>query len=390
MLLTDRKSRIPYLLSAFLGLILLITEPAHANAPMLWGLDNAMAPVRLAGFTRGWSIIAVLIIESWILYRFLDYSWIKIILIVLAMNLISAIFGIFISPFIFSASFFLIIALIALPLVNNRVLKSFGAPRWIVYVSNITFITGSIFAGITSTTQYINNPIQLLLLIEAPLLYGFGVTLAIEGLIAAVSLKHKNIWKAVLWANVCSYMILIFFYPWFAGNPVTHSMFLDKHVKDMIKHGETDKVIEILHQRRQSAQYLLGLTSENPVPEIYNADFELELLTRYSPVASITAIALVEDTLEQPTLTDEATTKLVWLRDFYTFWLDAEDAITKGEQSELDAIYVQWSEWGLGNEYPDPDVVNRSGFRSWNTDPGEIIFNLIESHGNLVDMPKQP
>jgi hypothetical protein len=376
------------LLGAFV-LLFIYSGPAHANAPITWGIESAIAPIKLASATRGISAIAIILIESWILYYFLKSRPLIIIMTVLTMNIVSAGVGIFASPLIFMGSFVLI-ALVIVPIIIYKALQAKSAPAWFIWLSIATFCIGTIASLDSNIIQWIGNPLRLLLVIDLPLLYGFGISLASEGVVAAMILKQKGIWKSLALANLGSYILLFCLYPAFAPNPISTYYLLDFQLRQRIRENQTEQVLDILHLRNASTLSLLGLADENPPPENYSADFEIDLLTNYSPKITDTSLVVVEDTLKIQTLTPIARAKLEWLRNFFTFRLDTEDSIKNNDQPRFNEIYSAWVEWNSVNPFPESDDNHAPDMHSWLTNPELIITNLISDIETTVEIPASP
>jgi len=341
-----------------IGLLFLLEEPALADVPIGWGMQVVTSPLTIASGSRGITALIIVILEGVILGTIPEVGWWKGILLSIGLNFATSTLGVFLGGFMFVAGLFLLAGLVIGPLVTVHLLRSKGAPRWLLTVAVVTYLVGAISAVIVEGFANPYSTQRVLIPIELSLLYFFSLTIAIEGYIFGSIFKEKTNWNRFFIANVASYMVLAFMFPYFAPNPTGGWQF-GKNVERLITEGETQKAIDMVRLQRSNAQYMLGLQTENTPPPDYEARFELNLFARYSPQASESGLAILNDTLTVPTLTTEAREKLEWLQGYFTHWLACEDAIKAGDQNRLDSEFRSWLEWDAENKVtPHPSDSN--------------------------------
>jgi len=368
------------------GIFLILATPAHANVPIGWGLQVVRAPLTIAEGTRGLAALIIIVLEGLILGTIPKVGWLKGLLLAAGLNFASSVLGFIPGVFMFSAGSWVFIGIFLIPFLTSAILKSKGAPRWYITVAIVTFLIGTINTVIVAGFSDPYSSRGMLILIELSLLYFFSFTITCEGYIFGSIYREKPNWKRLFIANVASYLVLAFMFPYFAPNPAGGYQLRSK-VKQMIAEGDHQKAVDTIRWRRSNAQFLLGLQEVNTPPPDYSADFEISLLTYGSEQATETGLAISEDTLTVPTLTPEAREKLEWLQGFFTHWLACEDAIKSGNQDLLDLEIMSWLKWDEENIYPDERKNNRySGW--WTRDPVEITLGLLDEYESELTLPE--
>ena len=381
----DFVKRWGMLLVTWIGLLLLLEEPVLANVPIGWGMAVVRAPLTITEGSRGLAALVIVVLEGLILGRIPEVGLVKGFLLSIGLNFISAVLGFFLNAFVFSAGSWLFLGFFIIPYLTVRLLRAKGAPKWYSTVAVVTFLIGAIN---TALVDGFSNPYStggILVLIELSLLYLFSFTITCEGYFFGSILKEKANWKILFIANVASYLVLAFMFPYFAPNPAGGFQFRKK-VENLISQGETQQALDMVRLQRSNAQYLMELQPENTPPPDYEAYFEISLLTRHSPQASETGLAILNDALTVPTITTEAREKLEWLHGYFTHWLECQDAIKAGDQNLLDSEFRSWLEWDAENKYPDQRVYAYS-YDQWETDPVTITTQLLEEYESSLTLP---
>jgi hypothetical protein len=103
--------------------------------------------------------------------------------------------------------------LIGLPLMIGFIIwwimKSRGVPPWITVTVYVTTIVGWFMALSSSLANLIGMGLGVIVASAIlPLLLGFGLSIAFEGVLARGLIKRDNLWAAVFRANALSYILL--------------------------------------------------------------------------------------------------------------------------------------------------------------------------------------
>jgi len=202
------------------GLIIIISSPAYANVGLGYILMVAAtpaAPLYLALNSYGLALLGIILIEVILLRIGLKCSWFLAFIYSLFINIFSMIVGILMGTIAKLGEISYIIAIILIPAIGIILLIKLHAPKWfyLSIISLLAFVVLFIVSGLLMH-DYLDELITFIrriIVIEILLLYGFGVTLIIEGLLLFTVTKNTNTWKAILYANIGSYIILFIMWP---------------------------------------------------------------------------------------------------------------------------------------------------------------------------------
>ena len=364
--------------------LFLFASPAFANSPMAYGMYLSVASGAMSIATYGIAGVLIIAIESWFFKRYWNYSWLKAILFTIGINLASTAIGGIYSTFMFLNSCFLLPSFAIVPFVTWRVSRH-KPPKWFLKITIPLFIVGAFIAGCTSNLIGPLPKILLLLAVEVPLLYGFAMTLMIESSIGSWFNRESNFWRTITLANVASYILLIFLFPFFAPNPYTYvgTWGLEHTFSNWsseLPDPGPEKAIAFLHNRRSSTTYLLGLSKNNNPPLNYDANYELNTL-KDAPSHSWTIMrhmdklnAIIDDTLGVSTLTPDARAKLLWFKQYLALAKPVLESIQNDDQDGLNQSFENWRKWFKENKYPDESDKYVGEYLN----PSEIIKDIFE------------
>jgi len=254
-----------YILLILSGIFIqILTSSANADEILWHGFYSTSAPGYLTKMTWGIAGIAVLVIEAWVFKRYLSYSWRRALIFSFWINLASFLLGGLLSAFIFiyerNLAFFIAPILFFILLLWRR------APFWMYLVTIPTFLIGSLVGGSTSSIVDPMPRKAILLAIEIPLLSGFALSLMIESIIASIIIRKVKLWRVLAIANLWSYVLLIFLFPFFAPNPYMVNDWYLEHI--VWRSDSPEKALEFLKLRRADRLFLIGLTSEPQLQKI--------------------------------------------------------------------------------------------------------------------------
>ena len=380
MFMFRKKLQLTYLSLLFL---MLAAKPAFADVPMGYGIRTAAVPFTISLATWGIAGILIIAIESWFFRRYWHFSMLWSIWFTIWINLFSTVIGGFISVFMFSSGLTGLFCLIMIPLFFIGLSIHCKSPLWFTLVTIIGFIVGSFAAASVNGLVDTLPGFQLLLVIEIPLLTGFSLTLWFESIAITNRSEKKDFWLVITKANVASYILLIFLFPFFAPNPyaVNNTEYVvplnDYHTGLDDKATNPERAIEYFRLRRSSTPQLLGLSDPAKPPDNYGAAYEISYLENQilSPYSSHSSSprdrkAISEDTLKLSTLTPEALEKLHWLDQFNSYLVKAVEMIYNNDQDGLNRVYNDWVTWQTKTGYPkNPiDIYNYDSFIRFHED----------------------
>ena len=202
------------------GLIIIISSPAYANVGLGYILMVAAtpaAPLYLALHSYGLALLGIILIEVILLRIGLKCSWFFASIYSLFVNIISTIVGILIGATATLGDMIYMIVILLIPAIGIFLIIKLKAPKWF-YLSIIFLLAFVVLFIVFSFLMHdyldeLFNFIREIIVIEILLLYGLGVTLIIEGLLLFTVTKNTNTWKAILYANIGSYIILFIMWP---------------------------------------------------------------------------------------------------------------------------------------------------------------------------------
>lgn len=346
-----------------MAVLLLATSPVYANVVMIYGMYTFTAPGTMTAATWGLAGILIVVIEAWFFKRFWDYSWGRAIWFSFLLNLLSTVIGGFISCGMFTMSCSLLPALVIVPLLFWLLINRHHPPQWLYAITIPLFVAGSIAGAYVSI---LGNPVPrhiLFLIVETPLIGGFALSLMIESWIASNMTDETNFWTTIAKANLASYLLLIFLFPFFAPNPYsfkqesvkTQLFFLLPQGKESLESPK--RMVELLHLHRSNLQYLLGLRRSNPVPSNYDYEGEITFCEEKTNQRDLfqcpnTLKAVVDDILTLENLTSHQKDKLEWMSKYLECFIQGKEMIDKNNQDGLTEICQEWTKWSSSGEYP--------------------------------------
>ena len=332
------------------GIFLAVATPAYANSYIPWGPIAAGAQVTIGLAWSGVAFVVIVLLEGFIFARILKVSWGIGIGRALILNLISSALGAGLAAIAWEGLFVLFLGIpFTIGFLIN--LKSKGAPWSYIFLIVLTTIIGAYGVALVGSIYLETNPVISYIKMLGPLVFGFSTTLIYEGLWARQILDTDKPWRALLIANICSYMVLAIAIPW-SPIPLTLGLdFADKYyLGDTINEGAgPDKILQIVKQRHGSNLYQLGLTDKVQLPEDYDAQVELDGIAvalnkaipgkRFRPES---AIAICDWLISLPESSEETRESAQWFKTYTEYWAKAE---TKAKEGDIDGLYAVIDDW---------------------------------------------
>jgi hypothetical protein len=358
---------------ACITMFLLWQRSAYANEPIFVGLLGSSAPIMIGIMTKGLAFIGVVLIEAVVFARLLSMNWLKSLWASLVLNVFSSVVGILIGAVGFSSSVGSIIITVVVVLSVIYVLR-FKAPIYYKAVAITGIIAGYIGVGFAASALPHLRTLLVFLLIIAPLIFGFGLTLWLEGAIAGRYLDPEKKWHVLMKANFFSYLFLLVMVVFFSPNPYSaNAPYLYWEYKSRVDDGVVDRseILTMLRDQRAPTLFLLGLSKNDlPGPD-YPAYVELKVLkdgytylTDYMNQDYETGIAIVDDTLLIPTLTPDAAEQLEKIREYLIFCIRVIDALENSDDDEAEIIIKEYEDWWNANP-TELESYNISDFSEW-------------------------
>lgn len=340
-----------------IGLLMLLESPALANGgiPMVAWFPGESVPF-VFGLMKGVIALAVvLVIETFVLMKYLELSLGRAFYIAFAINFVSTVAGIFFGACISFCIFFFLVGLIPYVLLRRMVIDR-EVPRWFGYTAMLTLIVGYI-----GTVRLGDIPgelprLRLWVMFLAPLVFAFGFTLVFEAWMARAYIESRKLWSTLMRANLYSYAFLVLFGIVFGPNLIHRS---DLHFEPATyAFRPLESRIEGIHKRRASNLYLLGFTDNDLPLGKYSAALEIMTIQNlarrlpYSDYDNEEVIEIILDALELPNLTRSARDELHWIEKHISFYLAVKDARADDDIERLNQLELEWYEWyGSGKNY---------------------------------------
>ena len=372
-----------------IGFLEFLSIDAFADTPMGYGIFTYNSPVFLSSVTYGTAAVGIIIIEAIVLKFMLKYRWIHAFFVSIIINIFSTLIGGILSCG-FAGGLFLLFILVGLPAFAYSFLGKYHPPKWFLLASISTFIVGEILTAHISIKTSFFSPVYLLIDIELTLLAGFGASMMTEAFAMAGFFKEHNFWKALTYANVASYLLLLFLFPFFSPNPYEMNSMISYKISDYIKEDNSDKALKLIDLRYSNMQYLLGITKTNTISNDDYSKYDIYQIFehKYSKFPmNKTAKAVLDAYANIPNLNPESALKINWLRKFYEFYFRAEDAIKTHNQVSLNQIYFQWSTWNNANPYPNHTVYEYDSWDQDDIDPSIRIDLLLSDNKSRLKNP---
>ena len=339
-------------ISTFLFILLVIllsTSRAYANVPLGYYMVASNPAGYLSVYSFGIAAVGIVLIEAIALKIILHIPLRKSFLWSVLLNFISTIVGTAFSPCSTSSSCGVLftVGILFAASISNGFRKH--TPIWFYIIVFPLILVGMIEAGYLSLFNAVENPWFLLLICDLSLLFGFGITLIVEGYTGIFLLKlGREFIKAITYANVCSYIFLSLLFPFFAPNPYSYSYYFSKFSFDKTKPEEAVKIFQL---KRSNFQYLLGLTKTNKIKQPYEAYSELYLLRGNLGYKNWeVSKAIADDALTVSSLTSDDESQLKWLSSFYAYIQKADYAVRSSDQDNLNDVYIEFDTWYDNNK----------------------------------------
>jgi hypothetical protein len=336
---------------------LLWQRSAYANEPIFVGFLGSSPILFVSGKISWLTFVVVVLIEAVVFIRLLSMKWWKGLWASFALNAFSSVFGFLIGALGFSVGegIPIVLGIVVVSVIN---VLGFKSPKYYKAVTVAGIIVGFIGLGfaVYAFSWWHLPPILVFILFIIPLVFGFGLTLWLEGLIAGRFLDPEKKWQALMKANLFSYLFLIVMLLLFSSNPYKYYSIGGYHrsLESRIESGAgQSEIINMLHDRRASKFYVFGLSRDNMPGPNYEAYQERrvirdELINLYDnnprPDFEL-GLAIVDDALQIPTLTPDAAEQLEKAREYFSFCLRFSEAKNNSDDTEMAAIANEYSDW---------------------------------------------
>jgi len=362
-ILCGKGKSLSFLMGASIWLFFLLEEPAFANSPLLWGALAGGAQLVIGLSTAGVGLILVTCAEAWVFSKELGMKFTYALGGTVALNIVSSIMGAFLAAFAYSSSFAVLIFGLPGTIIFAWLADRQGMPRYYGPIIFIGLIAGTFGIYALQDIITIANPFIAYLYMLFPLVLGFALTLIYESLFVKSFLKHKNPWKALLKANLYSYLILAILIPFSPVKLSLDSTWTYRNQLDNLiaQGGDPADAVGAMNRYHGSNLYLIGLTKEVSYPAIYDASDEIGPLKRGSLSAYMSiekcnpevGIAIAEELLRQDSLTDDAEKRVNYALTYYTYWNDFNYAAKNQDVDEAQRVLDEWTEWITNSKWPD-------------------------------------
>lgn len=360
---TISTSRIIISLSCIV-MFLLWQRSAYANVSISAELLGSSPPLIIGICTYGLAFVGVVLIEAAVFKKLSSMNWKISLWASLVFNLFSSCIGVFIRFLAFPLTDVVhptILVVIVLAVVN---IFFFKAPKYYKIIAVLGIIIGYIELLPDFPLFPPRHPILAFIEIIRPLLFGLGLSLWLEGLISGKFLDSEKRWATLIKANLFSYLFLIIMLVLFGPNPYSYDADnLFRRVEGMVAEGaDQSEIITMLHDRRASTLYLLGLSGNDLPGPGYSAHDELQAMFIFNLRNELTnqsidmELAIIDDTLQIPTLTHDATEQLRKTREYLVFARRMLVAIENSDEEEIEIISNEYSDWWNSNPLQFDDI----------------------------------
>jgi hypothetical protein len=271
---------LPVSMVLFLCTLFLLESSALANVPIAWAIYGGNASLCAGLLSKGFSFIAVILIEFITFYRYFQLQWRKALVTALVVNIISTVAGVLITlPFIIPGTM-----IFSFPIVIGVIISRINCPKKYAIVAFPIIVIGSIGAFLNFIIMPPQPYIRIFMALLLPLFLGFGITVMIEGAAIKLLLKDihfEKIWQVIFLVNIFSYLFLISMLPLFP-NPYNPER-VWRQVQSMIETGHQEgEIIAILHHMQASNLFLLGVTEDDsPYQKDYEPYIERMLINKF-------------------------------------------------------------------------------------------------------------
>jgi hypothetical protein len=244
---------------ATLMLFSLVAVEAQANATTFWWLEKSSGVPALAPGMRFVALVGSCLVEAVFLRYLAGAGWGRAFVTAGVLNFISAGLGWF-SPGSSFMWFVVTCALVGLFVTLQKVAK---APVYYLVFALVALVFGILMSF--ARPHYTSPPQSTLFYIAGfvtPFIFGIGLTLAIEGILAAYLLRKNNFWRALLVANLVTHLLLGCLWFGLSRNPYFHGQ--RGQVRRVVLRDSltSTQVTDALREMRGSNWYLVGLTRD--------------------------------------------------------------------------------------------------------------------------------
>jgi len=344
-----------------IGAFFLAQTPVLANTPIAWAALAGGAPVVIGFSTAGVGFVLVCGVEAWVLSKYLKISIGKAIGATVSLNVISSLMGAFLSGMAYSSSFGVILFGLPGAIIFAFIAGRRGMPAFYGPIIFICLVVGTVTVYAVQGIIYQSNHFVAYLYMLFPLVLGFGLTLLYESIFAVSIIGHKDPWKALLKANIASYIVLSLLIPF---SPVKLS--IDSgwsyrgYLRGSIADGGTaDEISGVIDRYYGSNLYLIGFTKKVNYPASFDAQFEIESLQRGAAWVNNAdestpevGLAIINKLLSIETLTEDARWDLEQGVIYYKYWSNLAKIAADGDSDTFLEKYQEWYDWQMGSLQP--------------------------------------
>ena len=210
---TGMAKRIRYLSLLSLiatGIYLLFPSAVSANSGIGSAIYLTATPSLVTLKTMGLALVLIVLVEALVFWRILRLSFPKALWISFAANLISTFLGLISTPFaMYPASDLGAFLIPAAVLAFWWYKKQHSLPAYVGLIVLLTVFLGSLLFLTTRFLFYSSLTLPKTVFFLLALLPNFGASVFVEGLAARWLLRRPNIWRAIVVANIISYILLV-------------------------------------------------------------------------------------------------------------------------------------------------------------------------------------
>ena len=192
------------------GIYLLFPSAVSANSGIGSAIYLTATPSLVTAKTMGLAIVLIVVVEALVFWRILELSFPKALWISFAANLISTFLGLISTPFtMYPASDLGAFLIPAAVLAFWWYKKQHTLPAYVGLTVLLTVYFGSLLFLATRFLFYSDLTLPKTVFFLLALLPNFGASVFVEGLAARWLLRRPDIWRAIVVANIISYILLV-------------------------------------------------------------------------------------------------------------------------------------------------------------------------------------
>ncbi len=187
---------------------ILAATPAFANAITWFGAVGASPLGYISITTRGLALVGIVLLEAVVLWRLVRITFPTALKMSFAVNLLSSVvglvFGGFVDPILGALGFVPFAVLVALVIYQWR-----NLPVWFSVIVLISTLVGLPSMGYADLLHhYTTGPLSGFAMYLSLMVFGFGISIFFEGMLAKKFVQKPELWRGILVANILSYVIL--------------------------------------------------------------------------------------------------------------------------------------------------------------------------------------